>query len=181
MKWMKTCAVMISLGSLLLTTASFAAKNERADIYRASKLIGADVENLQGEKLGDIKDVVLDPETGRMRGLRGVYGGGQYLTERGAFVHTNTTTKRVVSTAIRESINQWGGIIGAATCGYKFLDDLYDEQHGVGIVRIRAAWLDHFRSALILLKRIGTTTVLIDILGVSGILKKAAAVAAQRR
>jgi sporulation protein YlmC with PRC-barrel domain len=82
MKWLKTCAVLIALGSLLLTTASFAAKNERADIYRASKLIGADVENLQGEKLGDIKDVVLDPETGRITYAVLSFGGFMGLGEK---------------------------------------------------------------------------------------------------
>jgi len=81
MKWMKTCAVMIALGSLLLATASFAAK-ERADIYRASKLIGADVENLQGEKLGDIKDVVLDPETGRITYAVLSFGGFMGMGEK---------------------------------------------------------------------------------------------------
>jgi sporulation protein YlmC with PRC-barrel domain len=67
MKWMKTCTVMLALGSLLLATVALAAKDERADIYRASKVIGADVENPQGDKLGDIKDIVLDPATGRVR------------------------------------------------------------------------------------------------------------------
>jgi sporulation protein YlmC with PRC-barrel domain len=81
MKWMKTCAVMLSLGSLLLATASFATK-ERADIYRASKLIGADVENLHGEKLGDIKDVVLDPETGRITYAVLSFGGFLGLGEK---------------------------------------------------------------------------------------------------
>jgi sporulation protein YlmC with PRC-barrel domain len=72
MKWIKTCTVTISLLSLLLAAASFAAQTEKGDvraganIYRSSKLIGADVVNPQGENLGDIKDVVIDPVTGRM-------------------------------------------------------------------------------------------------------------------
>ena len=77
MKWMKTCTVMLALGSLLLTTVAFAAKDERADIYRVTKLIGADVENPQGEKLGDIRDIVLDPVTGRIR--YAVLGSGGFL------------------------------------------------------------------------------------------------------
>lgn len=87
----------------------------------------------------------------------------------------------LVGTAIKESVQEWGGISGQATCGFKSLDDLYNEKDGTGICRIRAAWLDHFRSSLILLRRVGSTQVMIDVLGVSGILKKAAAVAAQRR
>jgi sporulation protein YlmC with PRC-barrel domain len=72
MKWLKTCTITISLLSLLLATGSFAAQTEKGDvkaganIYRSSKLVGADVENAQGENLGDIKDIVIDPVTGRV-------------------------------------------------------------------------------------------------------------------
>ena len=78
MKCMKTCAVLLVLTSLLLTTVAFAANDERADIYRASKVIGADVENPQGEKVGDIRDIVLDPATGRIR--YAVLGAGGFLS-----------------------------------------------------------------------------------------------------
>jgi sporulation protein YlmC with PRC-barrel domain len=78
MKCMKTCAVLLVLTSLLLTTAAFAANDERADIYRASKIIGADVENPQGEKVGDIRDIVLDPATGRIR--YAVLGAGGFMS-----------------------------------------------------------------------------------------------------
>ncbi len=37
-----------------------AAQEDWQRIYRVSKIIGSDVRNLQGEKVGDIKDVVLD-------------------------------------------------------------------------------------------------------------------------
>jgi sporulation protein YlmC with PRC-barrel domain len=77
MKCLKTCTVMLALTSLLLATVALAAKDERADIYRASKVIGADVENPQGEKLGDIRDIVLDPATGRIR--YAVLGAGGFL------------------------------------------------------------------------------------------------------
>src|SRR5919197_755768 len=77
MKWMKHGTIGLAMASLLLATVAFAAKDERADIYRASKIIGADVENTQGEKLGDIRDVVFDPETGRIR--YAVLGAGGFL------------------------------------------------------------------------------------------------------
>jgi sporulation protein YlmC with PRC-barrel domain len=77
MKCMKTCTVMLALTGLLLTTVALAAKDERADIYRTSKVIGAAVENPQGEKLGDIRDIVLDPTTGRIR--YAVLGAGGFL------------------------------------------------------------------------------------------------------
>jgi sporulation protein YlmC with PRC-barrel domain len=57
---MKTSAVMLALGSLLCTTVAFAAPNMADNLYRGSKLIGADVENAQGESLGDIKDIVFN-------------------------------------------------------------------------------------------------------------------------
>jgi sporulation protein YlmC with PRC-barrel domain len=61
MKWMKTGTVMLALASLLCTTVAFAAAPNMADnLYRGSKFIGADVENAQGENLGDIKDVVFN-------------------------------------------------------------------------------------------------------------------------
>ena len=61
MRWRKTAVGMMAVCSLLLATASFAATPKLSDdLHRASKLIGADVENSQGKNLGDIKDVVLD-------------------------------------------------------------------------------------------------------------------------
>jgi sporulation protein YlmC with PRC-barrel domain len=72
MKWVKTCTATVSLLSLLLATVAFAAPAEKGDvkaganIYRSSKLVGADVENPQGENLGDIEDIVIDPATGRV-------------------------------------------------------------------------------------------------------------------
>jgi sporulation protein YlmC with PRC-barrel domain len=79
MKWTKTWASAVSLLSLLLVTAAFAAEparvGENSYIYRASKLIGTDVENPQGENLGDIKDVVIDPETGQMAYAVLAFGG----------------------------------------------------------------------------------------------------------
>jgi sporulation protein YlmC with PRC-barrel domain len=70
MKWTKTWASTISLLSLLLVTVAFAAEpakvGETSYIYRTSKLIGTDVENPQGENLGEIADVVLDPQTGQV-------------------------------------------------------------------------------------------------------------------
>jgi sporulation protein YlmC with PRC-barrel domain len=77
MKWIKTCTVLLAVASLLLVRGAFAAQDERADIYRASKVIGADVVNPQGDKLGDIKDVVFDPATGRIQ--YAVLGAGGFL------------------------------------------------------------------------------------------------------
>jgi len=75
MRWIKTAAVMVAVCSLLLATASFAAAPKLSDnLYRASKLIGADVENPQGKNLGDIKDVVMDSQ-GHVRYAVLAFGG----------------------------------------------------------------------------------------------------------
>lgn len=48
-------------GNTGATTGARASSNEEWQrIYRASKIMGTDVRNLRGEKIGDIKDLVLD-------------------------------------------------------------------------------------------------------------------------
>jgi sporulation protein YlmC with PRC-barrel domain len=112
MKWIKTCAVALSVGSLLFASMSFAQDKDRvekdrmdkdrvinqreravthpgdtthrgfsANMFRASKLIGADVENPQGEDLGDIKDVVFDAQ-GDIRYAVLAFGGFLGLGEK---------------------------------------------------------------------------------------------------
>lgn len=44
-------------------------------VSRASKIIGTDVKNPKGENLGDIKDLVLDPESGQVVYAVVTYGG----------------------------------------------------------------------------------------------------------
>src|SRR6266446_6430849 len=61
MKWMKTGAVMLALGGLLFTMVALAAPNLADNLYRGSKLIGASVEDMRGESLSDVKDIVFNP------------------------------------------------------------------------------------------------------------------------
>jgi len=51
-------------------------------MYRGSKLIGADVENRQGEDLGDVTDVVIDPQNGRVAYAVLAFGGFLGLGEK---------------------------------------------------------------------------------------------------
>jgi len=74
MEWMKTGALMLAMSSLLWTTIAVAAPNLADNLYRGSKLIGADVDNPQGERLGDIKDVVFDAQ-GRIEYAVLAFGG----------------------------------------------------------------------------------------------------------
>jgi len=58
---------VISLLSLVCAVGSFAADRDLPwNLVKGSKFIGADVENPQGQNLGDIKDVVIDRTSGRI-------------------------------------------------------------------------------------------------------------------
>lgn len=52
-----------------------ASNEEMQEVSRASKIIGTDVKNPKGEDLGDIKDLVLDPMSGRIAYAVVSYGG----------------------------------------------------------------------------------------------------------
>lgn len=80
MKWTRTSIVAVAVCSLVFATASFAEVNVGA--YRGTKLIGADVENPQGEDLGDIEDIVIDPQTGRVQYAVLSFGGFLGLGEK---------------------------------------------------------------------------------------------------
>jgi sporulation protein YlmC with PRC-barrel domain len=67
---------MLALVSLMLTTVAGAAPTLSDNLYRGSKLIGAQVDNPQGENLGEIKDVVFDS---RGRIAYAVLGFGGFL------------------------------------------------------------------------------------------------------
>lgn len=57
---------IISLLSLGLTAAAWAAEETSWHLVRGNTFIGADVENPQGQDLGDIKDIVIDRSAGRI-------------------------------------------------------------------------------------------------------------------
>ena len=58
---------VISLLSLVFAVGAFAVDRDLPwHLIKGSKFIGADVENPQGQNLGDIKDVVIDRASGRI-------------------------------------------------------------------------------------------------------------------
>jgi sporulation protein YlmC with PRC-barrel domain len=84
-QWTKPLVVGLTVPTLMLASTAFAAQSDKtmqrtqtttqqehiksrqatdAHIYRASQLVGADVENAQGNNLGEIYDVVIDPADG---------------------------------------------------------------------------------------------------------------------
>jgi len=58
---------VVALLSLVCTAGSFAADRDLPwQLVKGSTFIGADVENPQGQNLGDIKDIVIDRASGRI-------------------------------------------------------------------------------------------------------------------
>jgi sporulation protein YlmC with PRC-barrel domain len=83
MKWTKTRTATTALLSLLVISVAVAQQYPNTgSMYRGSKLVGADVENRQGEDLGDIADVVIDPQTGRVAYAVLAFGGFLGLGEK---------------------------------------------------------------------------------------------------
>ena len=83
MKLTKTCIVVFVLLSFIFVSISFAQTVAKGtNLPRASKVIGADVENAQGEDLGKIEDVVLDPQEGRVAYAVLSFGGFLGLGEK---------------------------------------------------------------------------------------------------
>lgn len=81
MRWIKSAVAMPILCSLLLVSVAFAQQTQ-STMSRASTMIGADVENNQGEDLGDIDDIVIDPQTGQVAYAVVSFGGFLGLGEK---------------------------------------------------------------------------------------------------
>jgi sporulation protein YlmC with PRC-barrel domain len=83
-QWTKPLVVGLTIPTLMLASSAFAAQSDKTihrtetttqermgsrqittpHIYRTSQLIGANVENIKGDNLGEINDVVIDPTDG---------------------------------------------------------------------------------------------------------------------
>jgi sporulation protein YlmC with PRC-barrel domain len=66
--------VALSIVGVLLASGSFAQESEQPPVPRASIFIGSQVINPQGEALGKIEDLVLDPIKGRIKYAALSYG-----------------------------------------------------------------------------------------------------------
>jgi sporulation protein YlmC with PRC-barrel domain len=88
--------MVISLLSLLFATTSFAAQQKVEGVNsRGSKLIGADVENAQGEDLGQIEDIVVDRHDGRITYAVLSFGGFLGLGEKYFAIPWSALTAKV--------------------------------------------------------------------------------------
>src|ERR687885_717850 len=93
----------VALLSLVCVTGSFAADRDLPwNLMKGSTFIGADVENPQGQNLGDIKDIVIDRGSGRIVYAVVSFGGFLGMGEKlfavpwGAFFQPDTHKDKFV-------------------------------------------------------------------------------------
>jgi len=75
---------------------------ETGNIYRASKIIGTNVANPQGEALGESEDVVFDPQTGRITYAVLSFGGFLGLGEKHCAIPWTALTPQAGRTTVAQ-------------------------------------------------------------------------------
>jgi len=107
---------VISLLSLIYTTGSFAADRDLPwQLVKGSTFIGADVENPQGQNLGDVKDIVIDRASGRIAYAVVSFGGFLGMGEKlfavpwGAFTQPNANKDKFVLAVDKERLKNAPG------------------------------------------------------------------------
>ena len=107
---------VIALLNLVCAVGSFAQDREIPwSLIRGSTFIGADVENPQGQDLGDIKDVVIDRASGRIAYAVVSFGGFLGLGEKlfavpwGAFSQPNPKNDKFVLAVDKERLTNAPG------------------------------------------------------------------------
>ena len=55
---------VVLLTAFMIATIDLADARDKSGVLKASDLIGKKVQNIDGKKLGDIKDLVINPEDG---------------------------------------------------------------------------------------------------------------------
>jgi len=107
---------VLALLSLVCTVGAFAADRDLPwHLVKGSTFIGADVENPQGQNLGDIKDVVIDRASGRIAYAVVSFGGFLGMGEKlfavpwGAFSQPNTNNDKFVLAVDKERLKNAPG------------------------------------------------------------------------
>jgi len=107
---------VISLLSLAWVAGAFAADRDIPwHLIKGSTFIGADVENPQGQDLGDIKDVVIDRASGRIAYAVVSFGGFLGMGEKlfavpwGAFTQPNANNDKFVLAVDKERLTNAPG------------------------------------------------------------------------
>ena len=107
---------VISLLSLVWAAGSFAADRDLPwHLMKGSKFIGSDVENPQGQNLGDVKDVVIDRASGRIVYAVVSFGGFLGMGEKlfavpwGAFSQPDPNKDKLVLAVDKERLKNAPG------------------------------------------------------------------------
>jgi sporulation protein YlmC with PRC-barrel domain len=107
---------VVALLSLVCTAGSFAADRDLPwQLMKGSTFIGADVENPQGQNLGDIKDVVIDRASGRIAYAVVSFGGFLGMGEKlfavpwGAFAQPRADKDKLVLDVDKERLKNAPG------------------------------------------------------------------------
>ena len=79
----------------------------------------------------------------------------------------------VVYGALHTSTIELLGSLGASKAGIMFLKDKYNQDLQRGMIKVNHKYVDHLRSALLMVEKIDNTDVIVKSVGVSGILNKA--------
>ena len=80
-------------------------------------------------------------------------------------------SKNIVEKTINEYVLKFLGELGVAKSGFIFIRDSYKENKGV--VKTNVKNVDEVKMALSLIKKVGNEKAIVNVVGVSGILKKA--------
>jgi len=107
---------VVALLSLVCAAGSFAADRDLPwHLMKGSTFIGADVENPQGQDLGDIKDVVIDRASGRIAYAVVSFGGFLGMGEKlfavpwGAFSQANENKDKFILAVDKERLKNAPG------------------------------------------------------------------------
>jgi len=107
---------VVALLSLVCTAGSFAADRDLPwQLMKGSTFIGADVENPQGQNLGDIKDIVIDRASGRIAYAVVSFGGFLGMGEKlfavpwGAFAQPRADKDKLVLDVDKERLKNAPG------------------------------------------------------------------------
>ena len=79
----------------------------------------------------------------------------------------------LVSGEINSNLLNFMGEIGAAASGFRLLKDCWNKKEQKGVLMINDCHMPSAQAALALMEKTGNNTMIINSLGVSGILKKA--------
>ncbi len=78
-----------------------------------------------------------------------------------------------LSNALWESIAETLGSVNLSKAKVWIMKDTYDEEKAAGIIRCSHNFVEHVRSGITLVQRVGDSQVVVNVIGVSGTIKGA--------